>query len=167
MSEDKLTTAMSNVDQGEKINPIPYEESPLAEKKKGGPTIIPESAFDKQPAGIESILSQELDEEMMETFGPLNLTKADILNEAIGTVGQRNESYDAPEDNFERIAHLWNAWAKSKGWDMTFTPNDVSYMMILMKLGRLAFNPTHHDSIVDICGYGGCAGQIASIERNK
>lgn len=95
------------------------------------------------------------------------LTKAEILNQAIGVTSNRNESYDAPEDNFARIAGLWTAWSKAKGWDVEFTELDVAYMMVLMKLGRLAFNPTHHDSIVDGSGYFACGGQIASIERNK
>ena len=120
-------------------------------------------ALDPEAALTERLRSVMDDESARQNA----LSKADILTEAIGVTANRNESYDAPEDNFQRIADLWTAFAKGQGKDITFTAQDVSMYMMLMKLGRLAFNPTHHDSIVDVAGYAGCAGQIASIERIK
>ena len=104
-----------------------------------------------------------------ESFGPTPITKRDILEEAIGVTAERNVSYDAPEDNFARIAAHWNVYLTNIGVEpkRALSPMDVSCMMMLMKIARLEFNPTHHDSIVDVAGYAGCAGQIAAQMRNK
>ena len=55
---------------------------------------------------------------------------------------------------------MWNAYIASAG-DRPLNAQDVGAMMILLKVARLANNPTHRDSLVDICGYA------ATIERCK
>jgi len=42
-----------------------------------------------------------------------------------------------------------------------FKPVDVAAMMALMKLGRIAGNPAHMDSWIDLAGYSACGGEIA------
>lgn len=100
-------------------------------------------------------------------------TKADILNEALETVKGRGLNYGKPEDNFNRIARLWNAHIRNRySSDQTQEPprfpviqlddEDVSMMMILLKVARLENSPGHHDSWVDVAGYAACGGEIAS-----
>lgn len=107
-------------------------------------------------------------------------SKADILAEATEVVGGRGKSYGTPEDNFARIARLWNAHLLNRYGGVTqITPRgastgapeldaqDVSMMMALMKIARLANDPSHHDSWVDVAGYAACGGELASIRSVK
>ena len=87
-----------------------------------------------------------------------------ILKEANTIIyGDREKTYGHPSKNLETIAKMWNAYlvasgvAENGGGDLT--AKDVAGMMILLKTARLANNPEHRDSLVDICGYA------ALIER--
>jgi len=97
-----------------------------------------------------------------------------ILDEASELTHQsRNTAYGNPEDNFRNIANLWNAYLQAKGpgicvGDMpclSVSVHDVAVMMILMKTARLATNPNHHDSCVDIAGYAACLGDVQAAGR--
>lgn len=77
--------------------------------------------------------------------------------------GDRALNYGAPEDNFRRIAVLWNAWMDIRGSAFAknaFAPTDIAAMNILLKLARLANNPAHNDSWIDIAGYAACGADI-------
>jgi hypothetical protein len=55
---------------------------------------------------------------------------------------------------------MWNAYTSAKNTDNhSLNAKDVAAMMVLLKTARLANNPEHRDSLVDICGYA------ALIER--
>ena len=71
------------------------------------------------------------------------------------TKGAREKNYGSPEDNFGRIAELWSTYL---GWDVS--ASDVAAMMVLMKVARIAHDPKHIDSWVDIAGYAACGGEI-------
>jgi hypothetical protein len=82
-----------------------------------------------------------------------------VLDEAKEIIyGDREKTYGHPSKNLRTIAHMWGAYLNAKTNDV-LTPQDVSVMMVLMKCARLANDPTHRDSVVDICGYA------ALIER--
>lgn len=88
--------------------------------------------------------------------------KQRLLQEAMETVANRGEAYDGAEDNFIRIARYWsNHLLNAYNMDFEFSPTDVALMMALMKIARLDFNPTHHDSYVDVAGYAACGADIA------
>lgn len=96
---------------------------------------------------------------------PLNPRQM-ILDEAKEiTSKDRNKSYGAPEDNFQNIADMWNAYRKGKIGEITSF--DVAVMMSLMKIARLKFNPTHHDSSVDAIGYLACGADIQQAMQRK
>lgn len=78
-----------------------------------------------------------------------------VLEEALGIVnGARRNAYGHPENNFGRIAGLWNAYLNGKpAGPLPITQIDVSLLMVLMKVARLIETPTHRDSAVDIAGY--------------
>lgn len=81
-----------------------------------------------------------------------------LLKEAICiTTSDRNAAYGNPEDNFANIAAYWSSYlTQSTKVDIVISPQDVAHMMILMKVARLATNPTHYDSLLDIAGYAAC-----------
>ena len=85
-----------------------------------------------------------------------------LLEEAIQlTTTDRNKEYGNPEDNFRNIADYWNVYQRQRG--CTSTPQDVAMMLILLKVARLATNPAHFDSLVDIAGYAACAADCQQI----
>lgn len=95
-------------------------------------------------------------------------TKKDVLDTAIAAVADRGLNYGKPEDNFVRIANLWNAHIVNCGWRLksqsgeiaNLDPSDVAVMMVLLKVARLENDSTHFDSWVDIAGYAACGGEI-------
>ena len=83
-----------------------------------------------------------------------------ILKEANTIIyGDREKTYGHPSKNLQTIAIMWNAYIKAKPNQEHLTAKDVAAMMVLLKTARLANNPEHRDSLVDICGYA------ALIER--
>ena len=83
--------------------------------------------------------------------------RKDILNQAMqATSGDRNEKYGEPENNFAKIASLWNAYFEN-GF---FCAHDVAMMLALMKVARISSGMTE-DSYADLCGYAACAGELA------
>lgn len=101
-----------------------------------------------------------------------SVTKKSVLETAIQTVADRGVPYGGVEDNFQRIANLWNAhllnrFSRELGDDVathlpTLDPSDVAMMMALMKIARLEANPGHADSWVDVAGYAACGGEIGA-----
>lgn len=86
---------------------------------------------------------------------PIDFFPKTILDEASEIVtGARRKAYGHPENNFGRIAALWNNYLdlKPNGRE-SITPQDVALMMILMKVARLMESPDHRDSLVDLAGY--------------
>ena len=82
-----------------------------------------------------------------------------VLKEAQTIIyGDREKTYGHPSKNLKAIASMWNAYLKSVG-DRDLNAQDVCVMMVLLKGARLANDPRHRDSVVDICGYA------ALIER--
>lgn len=77
----------------------------------------------------------------------------EVANEIIH--GARNEEYGHPADDLARIAAMWSAFL---GVDVNEL--QVAAMMILLKTGRLAHNPEHQDSWIDIAGYAGCVDRV-------
>lgn len=80
-----------------------------------------------------------------------------ILQEAHEIIfGDREQTYGSPDKNLQVIADFWTVHLRARGLvsqNEDLTINDVCGMMILLKQARLANNPTHRDSLVDIAGY--------------
>lgn len=93
------------------------------------------------------------------------LTREKILDEAKKCVcGNREQDYGTPEDSFRLIAQLWESYIRERMvgvTDVCINPEDVAIMMALLKIARLAYNPEHMDSWVDLAGYAACGGEIA------
>ena len=90
------------------------------------------------------------------------MNRADILEAAKKCVcGQRVQDYGKPENNFRRIADLWNAYM---GGGCCFTPKDVAVMMALLKVARIKSGTGTEDCFVDLAGYAACAGELDALE---
>lgn len=64
--------------------------------------------------------------------------------------GDRQREYGDYSENSARCADLWTVWLSGRS---RITQSDITGMMILLKLSRLANNPWHEDSWKDISGY--------------
>lgn len=92
------------------------------------------------------------------------VTRASLLDEARGIVhNDRNSNYGNPEDNFAVIAEIMRAYLSRRfKTDIPIEPYDVANLMFAVKLGRLAHNPLHHDSYVDMAGYAAAGAEVAA-----
>lgn len=92
-----------------------------------------------------------------------------ILDEAKALIyGDRHDAYGEFAGNAERLAALWNSYLAVDASDLDLTnrpivAEDVPAMLALLKVMRLAEDPTHRDSWLDIAGYVGCAGKLDSL----
>lgn len=76
-----------------------------------------------------------------------------VLEEAQEIIyGDREKTYGKPSRNLDCIAKMWTAYLESIGV-RELENKDVAVMMVLLKAARLANDPDHRDSLVDICGY--------------
>lgn len=82
------------------------------------------------------------------------MKRDECLRVALESVTTKNISYGSPEDNFARIAALWNAAELGN-----FAPSDVALAMILVKVARQMHSPKS-DNWVDIAGYAACGAEI-------
>lgn len=98
------------------------------------------------------------------------MNRADILETAKEIVtSDRNKQYGEPEDNFDIIASLWNAYLVGKHSDGTvITAKDVALMMVLFKVGRILTSTTvKEDSYIDAAGYIACGYECAQKEAER
>lgn len=94
--------------------------------------------------------------------------RVEILNEAAGLiVGQRQEDYGTPQENFQRMADYANIhFKKNLEKNIPITARQTAEYMILLKMARTINSPTR-DSYVDIGGYAGIAGELAKDEKTS
>jgi len=87
------------------------------------------------------------------------MKRTDILATASEYVSKdRAATHGDAEDNFRRIADLWNAYLNLDD----ITAIDVAVMLALLKAARIRQNPTHADNWIDMAGYAACGGEIAT-----
>jgi hypothetical protein len=91
--------------------------------------------------------------------------REELLKEATEIITKaRNASYGEPDQDFTRTAKLWTTFLQGRS---ELTDSDVAIMMILLKISRLSWNPTHKDSWLDIAGYAACGYETVNIARPK
>ena len=92
------------------------------------------------------------------------MTRKEILETAVRcVVGDREEDYGTPEQNFERIAMFWNAYFDS----YRISAKDVAAMLALLKIARIASGHAKSDNWVDLAGYAACGGEIEAAEHGE
>ena len=75
---------------------------------------------------------------------------------------ERAQEHGDLEQNFDRIADLWNSYLEGSYISVT----DVGVMMTLLKIARIRSNPKNIDNFVDGAGYLACSGELATKENN-
>ena len=85
------------------------------------------------------------------------MTRKEILATAEMIVcNNRDKKYGTPEDNFQKIAELWNAYLRHRS---EIHAEDVAVMMILLKVARMDTGEPTADTWVDIAGYAACGAE--------
>lgn len=104
---------------------------------------------------VKSMLRQEYEAGVKPRIR-MQATPTSILDEAKEIIyGDREKTYGSPAKNLNMIAELWGAYH-----GVLFTAEDVCNMMILLKVARLANDPKHRDSQIDLCGYAALMERI-------
>lgn len=97
------------------------------------------------------------------------MKRDEVLNAALTAVDRKAGDYGPPEDNFARIARLWNAHklntlGLARG-AAGFTSTDVAIMLGLVKIARIEHDPKREDSWVDLAGYAACGAETVDIRK--
>jgi len=71
-----------------------------------------------------------------------------ILRDAAEIVARRRQQYGPPAEHFQQVAHRWSSTLGT-----AVTPQEVLLCQLDLKLVRLAHDPRHRDSLVDLIGY--------------
>ena len=75
--------------------------------------------------------------------------------------GDREQDYGSPENNFLRIANLWNSYLTGRSTAF-IESRDVAAMLALLKIARIASGNAKDDNWVDLAGYAACGGELES-----
>lgn len=100
------------------------------------------------------------------------MTRKEILSNAEKCVcADRNEQYGSPEQSFEAIADFWGAYLAARGAEFPrgfpLSPEDVTAMMVLFKMARVATGQNKADNWIDAAGYAACGGEIGGQYENQ
>ncbi len=93
-----------------------------------------------------------------------------VLEEAQSLIhGQRQKDYGSPATSLERIARLWTVYLAGDkdqrfGLSPQVSPDDVCWLMLLLKAARYQGGGGQRDSVVDACGYLGLIEILANEE---
>lgn len=89
------------------------------------------------------------------------MTREETLKAAIEAICiDRERTHGPPQEFFERLAHQWTGYLRSKGVDMDVSIEDVVRMMIIFKLVRSMSGIPNTDDAIDIAGYAGILGEM-------
>lgn len=116
--------------------------------------IIPEKPVIKDDAPVEETLTPPFE----------CITKREeILRAAEKCVmGDREQDYGSPEQNFKVIADMWNVYVGGP----RFQPKDVAAMLALLKIARIASGHAKADNWIDLAGYAACGGELEEYGRS-
>jgi hypothetical protein len=79
----------------------------------------------------------------------------ELLEHAAGLVTRRRREYGEPVELFEHVAQRWSLTLGNR-----VSPAQVVLCLIDLKLARLARDPKHFDSIVDVAGYSAVLQEV-------
>ncbi len=83
------------------------------------------------------------------------MTHSDILAEAAAVLDARAGTYGPADASLRAIAARW-----SLTLGQAVTPAQVVLCMIDLKMVRLAHDPAHRDSLVDVIGYAALMPEV-------
>ena len=79
-----------------------------------------------------------------------------MLRQAAAVVANRRDVYGDPVTSMTAVARRWSITL-----DQPITPAQVALCVIDLKLARLAHQPDHLDSMVDIAGYAAVLREVS------
>ncbi len=85
------------------------------------------------------------------------MTPGVLLQHAAAVLADRHATYGDPLKSMAMVAARWSV---TLGHPVT--PAKVVLCMIDLKLARLAHDPTHRDSLVDVIGYSALLPEVTS-----
>jgi hypothetical protein len=83
------------------------------------------------------------------------MTWDELLEQAAAVVASGRDAYGEPVELFQQIARRWSLTLGVK-----VSPAQVALCLIDLKLVRLAHDPKHLDSIVDVAGYAAVLREV-------
>ncbi|MBN9564951.1 MAG: hypothetical protein J0G29_02475 [Alphaproteobacteria bacterium] len=86
---------------------------------------------------------------------PDHTPNVSFLENVQSTLEDRKNQYGTAEELFTHIAKRW-----SLTLSQAITPAQVAICMMDLKMARLAHDPKHHDSLMDIVGYANCLADL-------
>ncbi len=103
---------------------------------------------------------------MSRQSNPNQKTKSFLQTAEALIAGPRQQEYGATLQNFSQIAMLWQGTLAAKLQPgASINPEDVALCMMQVKIARLAKNPDHADSILDVAGYAGCYDKLQTERK--
>ena len=90
--------------------------------------------------------------------------RVEALREAARIIsGERNKQYGGPEENFERIARIWEII-----FGIPVSNEDVAMAMVAVKVARYASKSGYQpDTWIDIAGYAACGYEVGNLENKQ
>lgn len=90
--------------------------------------------------------------------------RVEALREAARIIsGERNKQYGGPEENFERIAKIWEVI-----FGIPVSNEDVAMAMVAVKVARYASKSGYQpDTWIDIAGYAACGYEVGNLENKQ
>ena len=85
-----------------------------------------------------------------------------FLKHVAQIVAERGTQYGEATGNMAAIAARWSA---TLGREVT--PAQVVLCLLDLKLARLAHDPTHEDSAVDVCGYAALLRELTETSNTE
>ena len=85
-----------------------------------------------------------------------------FLKHVANVIAERSTQYGDAGSNMAAIATRWSA---TLGREVT--PAQVVLCLLDLKLARLAHDPTHEDSAVDVCGYAALLREITETSSTE
>jgi len=88
----------------------------------------------------------------------------EIATKVAGLVGgDREHTHGSKLENFSKIATLWQAYLEIRRDPVRpLGPDDVGYMMALMKVARTQHGAYNPDDDLDLVGYGACVAEVSA-----
>ena len=85
-----------------------------------------------------------------------------FLKHVANVIAERSAQYGDAAPNMSAIAARWSA---TLGREVT--PAQVVLCLLDLKLARLAHDPTHEDSAVDVCGYAALLRELTETSSTE
>lgn len=85
-----------------------------------------------------------------------------FLKHVANVMAERSTQYGDAGSNIGAIAVRWSATLR-----IAITPQQVALCLLDLKLARLAHDPTHEDSAVDVCGYAALLRELTQTTNTE